>query len=360
MKSFLLLGPLAGLLALGAYACSDSGTAAPATDYTAVLNDVAQSVVIPANTDFATQADAFAAAARALEATPTAETLAAAQTAWRAARLAWRKLDAVHFGPIADLGLSVRIDSSPAKTGDVEKAISATTPIDASYEGALGNYAKGFLGLEYLLFAKTLPDLSGDGAPSRRRSLARYEAEEIAASAHQLADAWTGAGSYQNLFVTAGNGSSRYVSQRAAIDDVVGGVAFALEIVVGNRLAEPLGRKSKAGTPDPSLDYTPSSDNTAADIKGTLDGVNAVYAGQGLSTRVKTYSTVLDNKWVTEIGDCASKVAGLSTPFDTAVVSATASVQTAYDACKLAKGTWNNEVTTALGATLRPSDNDGD
>lgn len=359
MRTIYLLGPAVGFLALGAYACGDSSTAAPATDYTAVLNNVSQSVVIPANTDFATQADAFAAAATALDATPTAATFAAAQTAWRAARLAWRKLDAVHFGPVADLQLTGRIDVSPAVPSDVDTIVNGTTTIDLAAVGAHGGKTKGFLGSQYLLFAKPLADLTGDGAAARRRALVHYQAAEIAATAHQLADAWTGSGGYANIFVTAGNGSSRYVSQRAAIDDVVGGVAFAIEIVVGQRLARPLGRKS-TGTPDPSQDYTSASDSTQADIKGSLDGVNAVYAGQGLSVRVKTSSTALDTKWTRDIGDCASKVAGLSTPFDTIVVSATTTVQTAYDACKTAKATWNTDVTTALGATLRPSENDGD
>jgi putative iron-regulated protein len=228
-----------------------------------------------------------------------------------------------------------------------------------------GGHSKGFLGIEYLLFsnkgaAAALALLQGDGAPSRRRTLARSMGDEVASSAHQLDDAWAPAkGGYANEITGAGAASTRYPSQRAALDDIVGGVGFAFEEVVGVRLALPLGRKA-GGTPDPSLDPTGASDSAAADLKASLDGIDALYGGAGLSSRVRMQSTVLDDRIAGQISDCATKVAAIPAPFETALTGATASVQASYDACKAAKGTWNTDVTSALGATLKPSDNDGD
>jgi len=42
------------------------------------------------------------------------------------------------------------------------------------------------------------------------------------------------------------------------------------------------------------------------------------------------------------------------------VVNETELVQTAYDVASGLKKTWNTDVSSALGATLKPSDNDGD
>jgi hypothetical protein len=41
-------------------------------------------------------------------------------------------------------------------------------------------------------------------------------------------------------------------------------------------------------------------------------------------------------------------------------VNQTATVTAAYDACKTWKDSWNMELTSALGASLQVSDNDGD
>lgn len=358
MNKLLFLGPAVALLALGAYACSDDSTAAaPAADYTPMLTSVAQNLIVPGNADFVAKAEAFAAAGRDLEATTTADTYARAQAAWQAARTSWRKLDAFQFGPMNDLGLPQQIGVEPAIPADMEKFLTGTRPVDASAVASLGGQNKGFLGTEQLLFKTPLADLTGDGIAARRRALLRYAAEEIAQAAHRLEDAWSATGgNYVNTFATAGKGSARYPSQRAALDELVGGVAFALEYVVGIRLAMPLGRKT-SGTPDPSLDYTAASDSTAADIAASLAGIDEVYA-QDLSGRIA--NTVLSGRMTSQLRDCATQVAGLSRPFTTAVTGQTTVVQAAYDACKVAKGTWNTDVTSALGATLRPTDNDGD
>lgn len=358
MRTLLFLAPVAGVLALGAYACSDD-TSAATTDFTTVLASVTTGVIEPENSDLTTQADALVTATTELETSPSPETLATAQAAWRATRRAWRKLDTISFGPIADLGLTDRIDVAPASGADIEAIVAGTKTIDLASVGAQGGKTKGFLGLEYLLFAKPLADLSGDGAPARRRALAHWQAAEIAQTAHQLADAWTGSASYASQVTNAGKGSTRYLSQRAAIDDLVGGVAYALELVVGVRLAYPLGRKND-GTPKPDLDPTGASDNLVADVKASLDGVSAVYTGQGLQSRAAATSAALDQKFTTDLAACAAKVAAIPAPFATAVTTQTAVVQAAYDACKTAKATWNTDVTSALGATLRPTDNDGD
>ncbi len=364
MLRFFTLAGLCGALAALAFACGeDAGTEPP--DNSALLRTLTESVILPEHASFTTSADALAAALAALETSPTADSLASAQAAWRTARAAYRKLDALHFGPVADLSIGERIDLAPAKSADIEALIAATAPLDASTVSNAGGHSKGFLGIEYLIFSDqgadtTLAQLQGDGAPSRRRSLAHLMAGEIASSAHQLEDAWApGKGNYAGEIENAGATSARYPSQRAALDDLVGGVAFSFEIIVGVRLSAPLGRRGN-GSPDPSQDPTAMSDSTAADLQATIEGIHALYDGAGLSSLVRPKSTVLDNRMGTQLGSCASTIKAMPTPFVTALTTATATVQSAYDACKTTKSTWNTDITSALGATLKPTDNDGD
>lgn len=342
------------------------GNGAVATDYTPLLQTLTVSVAMPRIQAAATGADALATAAHALASAANAQTLAAAQAAWREARATWRSLDAFYFGPVADDLINVRIDTAPATPSKIDAVISGSAAIDLAYVGTLGGQEKGFLALEYLLFAKSgaaaaLPSLQGDGAAARRRALVAAEADEIAASLHTVYDGWDPAkGGFATQLTTAGKASTRYPRQRGAVDDYVAGVAYSLEWVVGIRLATVLGRKTPGGAPDPELDVTARSDNAVNDMKASLEGVAAGYAGAGFSSLVKVASIALEDRAQQQMKACSDAVAAIPAPFDTALVSNTPVVQAAFDACKTWKRTWNTDVTVALGATMRSLTNDGD
>jgi len=339
-------------------------TDAPARDYGPLLANLSEQVILPEHRAFASEADALASSLQALVDGPDADSLLNAQEAWRAARRAYRVLDALHFGPGYTLHISERIDVAPAEPEGIEALAAGTAEISDSTISKAGGREKGFLGLEYLLFVDRTTDrapvLADDDSAERRRALALAMAHEIQKSAHQLDDAWEpSAGNYIGQLETAGKGSTQYASQRAAVDDMVGGVAYALEVVVGVRLAQPLGRKS-GGVPDPSLDPTPRSDNAVADMQATLFGIDAMYAGDGFSTVVRPKSVKLDELVLDSLTNVEVAIAAIPAPFSKAVVDDTSVVKSAFDIAADLKKTWNSDVSSALGATLKPSDNDGD
>jgi len=342
-------------------------TDAPPRDYGALLSKLGEQVILPEHQAFAAQADALASSVQALVDSPDADTLSGAQNAWRDARKAYRVLDALHFGPGYTLHISERIDVAPAEPADIEALVNEKGSISDATSANAGGHEKGFLGLEYLLFSdaapgavKPAPVLATDALAERRRALALAMAHEIAKSAHQLDDAWEpDAGGYVRQIETAGSGSTQYASQRAAVDDMVGGVAYALEMIVGVRLAAPLGRKSD-GKPDPTLDPTPRSDNAVADMQATLSGIAALYEGDGFSAVIRSKSAKLDQTVLGNLSDVEAALQAIPTPFSAAVVSDTSLVKAAFDISSGLKRTWNTDVSSALGATLKPSDNDGD
>jgi predicted lipoprotein len=346
-------------------ACDDP-TGTPTPDYSPLLRGSALNVAAPAHAKFVASADELRDAMQALEATPDAGSLATAQAAWRSARASYRTLDALHFGPVIDRGIAGRIDLAPASPADIDAIVAQTTPIDGSSVEAASGKTKGFLGLEYLIFGgggddAALARLRGsEAAATRRRTLARAMAEEIATTAHEIDDAWNPAkGGYQNEVTGAGTTSKRYASQRAAVDDLVGAVGYALEVVVAVDLGAPLGRKS-GGTIDPNQIVTRLSRSSVADMRATLSGLRSAYEGAGFSDRVKARSTALDDRARAELAECEQRVTTLPEPFETVLVNDTATVQGVFDACKQLKATWNVEITSALGATLKPTDTDGD
>ena len=342
-------------------------TDAPGRDYGPLLAKLSDQVILPEYQAFAAQSDALVRSVQALVDAPDPDTLASAQDSWRAARKAYRTLDALHFGPGYTLHISERIDVAPAQPSDIEKLADANGSISDSTISNAGGHEKGFLGLEYLLFADTAvsegssaPALAGDDLADRRRALALAMANEIAKSAHQLDDAWEpSAGGYIEQIKTAGAGSSQYANQRAAVDDMVGGVAYGLEVIVGVRLAVPLGRKS-GGDPNPLLDPTLRSDSAVADMQASLAGIQAMYEGDGFSAVIRAKSSKLDDAVLSQLSEVESALAAIPTPFGSAVRDDTALVEAAFDASSDLKKTWNTDVSSALGATLKPSDNDGD
>jgi predicted lipoprotein len=332
-----------------------------------LLSKLSEQVILPEHQAFVSQADALAESVQALVDDPNADSLASAQGGWRAARRAYRTLDALHFGPGSTLHISERIDVAPAEPEGIEALASGNGSIVDSTISRAGGHEKGFLGLEYLLFADasasagTLPPaLSDDQFGARRRALALAMAHEIQNSARQLDDAWEpGADGYVTQIETAGSGSTEYNSQRAAVDDMVGGVAYALEMIVGVRLATPLGRKS-GGTPDPSQDPTLRSDNAVADIQATLAGIRAMYDGDGFSAVIRGKSPQLDATVLDDLSSVDAAITAIPAPFRDAVVNDTQSVKKAFDTGANLKTTWNTAVSSALGATLKPNDIDGD
>ena len=358
MKSSLALA-LFVVLAPGAVACDD-GTAAVETDYSALLRDVSEQVALPVHQAAAAKADVLVTALKGLETTPTQNSLQSAQNAWREARAAYRGLDAFTFGPLPQLAIDARVDVSPADPTGIEQSVSGTDELGADFVGRLGGKKKGYLAIEYLLFKGPGGDvLASFVATPRRGTLARALGDEIAASMHQLLDAWDPAkNGWAKELTDAGKGG-HYASQLAAIDDLVGGGAFALESIVGLRLALPLGRKN-ANHPDPSEDPTLASDSTSADLAATLGSVAALYQTPGFTTLVRPKLAELDDKTVAQLEDCTAKIGAMPHPFATAVTQSTPVVQAAFAACKDFKLTWNTDVTSTLGANVKPLDTDGD
>jgi predicted lipoprotein len=349
-------------------ACGNTG-AQPQTyevDGQPVLRILTDDVIIPEHHAFAAAGDALVAALQTLADVPDADALTAAQSAWRDARKAYRHLDALHFGPGYSLFITERIDVGPVDAPGIDSLVDGTASLDDAAVAKTGGKKKGFLGLEYLLFAAPAasgdepPVLAQDTAAARRRALALSMADEIAKSAHQLDAAWDPTqGGYAEQLALAGAGSTQYTTQRAAVDDLVGGVGYALELVVGVRLAEPLG-KHNGGMPAPELDPTWRSDNALADIQASLEGALALYSARGLAGVVAQRSADLNRVVGDEFTDGQAAIAAIPAPFGDTLSNDTPLVEAAYDATKALKQTWSTDVASALGATVRPSDIDGD
>ncbi|WP_394826757.1 imelysin family protein [Pendulispora albinea] len=354
--------------------CSSSSSGASSVDAKPVLQALTNDVILPTYRTLDTEAGTLRDAAEALRSAPSADSLARAQAAWRAARKTWRKADAFRFGPVDSKGIADVIDAWPANGEKLDQLLAGSEPITADSFEKLGANLKGFMALEHLLFdnpgggdAAVLAKLTGTGAAERRRLYVAIAAANLKAKTAELLRSWDPAGeNFAAQLTNAGSGSQTFPSGKSAVDQLVNSATYAGDVVAGNKIARPFGKRN-GGVVQPGQEEAPRSDNSLADMLATLEGVQAVYDGapggaepKGIGDLVRGKNASLDDRVLAALSDARAKVAAIPPPFRTALSEKPAPVDAAYESVRAMKNTFATEVASVLGTTLKFNDNDGD
>jgi uncharacterized iron-regulated protein len=351
-------------LALGAAlgACSSdagSGDAAPAgfTDRQ-LLVDYADHVVVPTYARLAERAAALSAAVDALAAGPSADTLAAAQDAWRAARTPWEQSEAFLFGPVENDGFDPALDSWPLDQGELDAVLAGDDELTQAYVEALPQTQKGFHTTEYLLFG---PEKSKQPGDFDARQLAYLQATvaEFERIAGSLAAAWTEPSgdrpSFRDVFTRAGEaGDGAYPSLDSAAQEVVAGMTGILDEVANGKIADPYDAH------DPRLVESQFSFNSIDDFQDNVRGVRRVWlglgpddmtaAGRSLRAAVAALDADLADEVTREIDDAITAIGAIPPPFRSAITDASAApaIEAAQAAVRKAHDTLEGRVKPLL------------
>lgn len=319
-------------------------------------------VVLPTLDETVVAAEGQAAAMRAFAADPTDVTLAAAQAAWRAARIPWKHTDAFGFGPAKDMSLQAAIDQV-IDSAKVEQEVTGTAAISTSYVETLGANRKGFHAIEYVLFAP-LASLTTDANADRRRALLVAYAENLAQKTIVLRDVW--AAGYARQMAEPGSGNEEYPTIKAVIDTFTNESVFQAEFISDSWIGKPLGTAT-GGVPQPQLVESGPSDNSIADITHGLVGIRNIYygtltatPGKGIGKLVVAQSPATDREVRLQLDAALAAVDAIPRPYITSVTEMKPEVTTAYEQVKELKRILATEVVGVLGATLKFNDNDGD
>lgn len=353
--------PLAASLCGSLIASCDDGGTSVGVEESKVLADWSQNVVGPLYASLGADVTALAAALDGLPATGvTVAQVEAAQTAWRAAQLSWDRARVVGFGPAKTVEANIRwnLGAEPSK---IEETITAGPPFDPP---TLGVTRKGLPALEYLLFEpaggasaiQTKLAASGDRVAFLKALGANLKSEvdalvtAFAAHATELAN--------------AGAGSTVYKSPKDAVDVVYNQALYASDLAI-SIVATPIG--GDTGPIAPDLEESRFSDNSLADCKAILDGVNAFFegdlgggAGLGLTDMLAERSPALDDQVRSSIAAAYAAVAAIPAPLRTALQGDRAVLDAALAALRGLKRVLTADVSTALGVTVSFSDMDGD
>ncbi|HRI65522.1 MAG TPA: imelysin family protein [Polyangium sp.] len=353
------------------------GCSAPVEDDTtqrALMHDLATIVLYPWQSELAVEAEKVEAAVTAFCVTPNDAQLNAAQDAWRAARLPWKRAEMVRFGPVEDLRLGAAIDFWPARTDTIEAAItSAPEPITSEHIASLGTSSKGMPALEYLIFdpiggnAAILTAIGGtDAASVKRCAYAQAVAETFANDARALETAWNAeAGGFVNQVADAGTGSTTFTSGQTAVGVIVNLLNASLQGANENKITAPFGLNT--GSPDPSVVESRFSDHSLEDLKENLIGVEEVYygrhggkTGKGLTVLVNARSAAVDTAVKQALTDAQAKVAAVPPPFRTAITGAPDSVTATHAAIRALRIRLSTDVASVLGISILLNDSDAD
>lgn len=341
----LLLAPLA----LSIAACDSGGPTADDFEAGPVLENVATDVITATYADLAVEAAGLLDAVEAFEADPSAARLAAARQQWRDARAPWELSEGFLFGPVDTEGLDPSLDSWPVNRTDLDAVLASTATLSPSYVAGLEATLRGFHTIEYLLFG-------ADGAKTAAAFTERELDYLVSATAvlrddaARLADLWRpSGGDYAGQIARAGEAGSAYVSQRAAVQELVNGLVTIADEVGSGKIGGPYGDRSTAE------EESRFSGNSLADFADNIRSVQNVYlgdyagaTGEGLSDLLAERDASLDARVQDEIEAAIDAIEAIPAPFSAAIFESRPAVQAAIDAVLALRATLEGPVTAAL------------
>ena len=345
LSRLLLLAPLALALA----ACDSGGTATDDADAAPVLQNVGANVITATYADLASEAAGLLDAVAAFEAAPTVATLEAARQQWRDTRAPWELSEGFLFGPVDTEGLDPSLDDWPVNQTDLDAVLASDAPLTVSYVAGLETSLRGFHTIEYLLFGTEGTKAPGDFT-AREVDYLVSATTVLRDDTATLAGLWRpGDGDYAGQLARAGESGSVYVSQRAAVQELVTGLVTIADEVGAGKIGGPYGDRSTAE------EESRFSGNSLADFANNIRSVRNVYlgtyagpSGPGLTDLVAESDPALDARVRDEIAAAIAAIEAIPGPFSTAIFEARPTVQAAIDAVLDLRATLEGPVAGAL------------
>ncbi|SFR65302.1 Predicted lipoprotein [Marinobacter daqiaonensis] len=245
--------------------------ACSAFDCQAMLENVADNVVIPAMIDFEARANHLESAVSAWRADQNNDTLKQeARQAWNDAMDAWQRVEVMQTGPLTDNSSLLRdsIYSWPStSTCAVDQEVIEAEEQGDNYDiSARTPLRKGLDALEYILHTDTLEHTCASNVTktsswngrtdserlSARLAYAQAAGEDVHRQSLSVVERWgTGTGNFRDELVNAGSGGSRFNTSQEAVNAVSDALFYVEKQVKDIKLAEPLalkGDKCEQGT----------------------------------------------------------------------------------------------------------------
>ncbi len=271
--------------------------------------------------------------------------LAAAQQHWVNTRRPWEQSEAFLFGPVDTEGLDPAMDSWPVNAVDLQNLLDSDTALTVGAAGAFNDDLKGFHILEFLLYGKDGKKTSTDFTERELEYLGAI-AEVLMNDTEKLAQDWSpNNGNFLAKFAQAGNGSTVYTSEKAALQEMIEGMIGIAGELASVKLEDPTRLR------DATLVESQFSFNSRADFMDNVRAIRNAYTGNyllsegpGLNALIKSTNPALDTKINNQIEAAIVAIDAIPQPFAESILNSPESVQTAIKAVNALLVTLSNEL----------------
>jgi len=318
-------------------ACNDDSDDPIITqDYTAILNNTGENVILKTYEALAVRTGELQTATQALEANPTVQQLEAAKAAWVAARLPWEQSEGFLFGPVDQEGIDPSLDSWPVNVTDLNNVLASANELTVDFLAQQEGTLKGFHTIEFLLWGETGSKQFGDFT-AREFEYLTAASGALAEDAQKLYDLWkpTGGNFIANI-LNAWNGSQVYVSQKSALEEITNALIIIADEVGNGKINDPFVQQ------DLTLEESRFSANSKADfannMRSILNVYNGVYdvygTGESVSDIIREKNASLDAQVIDAIESAIEAIESIPGTFSEAVFQNPNDVATAQQAVR--------------------------
>lgn len=364
------------ILVLGSCGNKDKSTTVPEgnpLDREAMLKNVADNIVLPANAKFEVTLNNMISKSDAFRNDPTTATLTAYRTAWEEAYIEWQKIGIFDFGPAADVALNSYMNVYPANVSKINANIlSGNTNLEVfeSYP------AQGFPAIDYLINGSADTDddivalyVTSEDADKRKEYLLKLN-NQMYAKFQAVNMAWKE--DYRNKFV-----SSTGTGLNGSTSLMMNGVIFYYErFIRSGKFGIPSGAMVNGSVLPASVEAYYKKDIGKTLAQTAQQAFVDYFNGKSVTTGVegpslKTYLNALDAKDAatqvllsetinTQFAVVDTKLNVLTENLSNEVSTNNTAMIAVYNEMQKAVRMLKVDMTSALSVTITYTDNDGD
>ena len=355
MKNFRIIRNAFVAVALTATvsSCSDDNTPTPEPEanYSENLINIGNNVITATYSDLANKAADLYTVAGNFKTTADASNLDATKQAWRSTRSPWEQSEGFLFGPVDTQGIDPAIDSWPVNTVDMDNLLADVSGHPNITEAVINQQvdeAKGFHLIEYLLWGIDENKQVGDFT-TRELDYLVAACENLKNKTAVLESAWLPTGeNFVANFLNAGT-SGIYVSQKAALQDLVAGMIAIADEVGNGKIETPLNGDGGTGV-DPTQEESRFSSNSKLDFANNIRSISNSYNGKylidgkGVADVVATENSTLNAQFQAEIVAAIQAIEAIPGTFSDAIVSNRPAVETAQEKVRIVQETLESQI----------------
>lgn len=318
----------------------------PSTDISSeILTDYTSNICMYTYEQLALSSSQMHADITAFTSNPSQAGLEKCQLDWKNTRMIWEQSEASLFGPVSTNSIDPRIDTWPVDFNRLDSILSGSATFDQAYINQLEESLKGFHPIEYLLFGRGASKQYSQFT-ARQKEFLLALSENLNSLTSSLKNDWAlNGGNFFTVFSTAGNGSSLYLTKRAAFEEIGNAMVGICDEVANGKIGEVF------TTLDSTKEESPFAKNSLTDFTNNIQGVmncylskNDINDGKGLEDFVRTHNLSLDGAIKQKHASAIAALKNITLPFGEAIHQQPIQVQNAIDAINALKTELENNL----------------